>query len=282
MFAEPAMQLAEKRMWYGDVEGSIEVLDEIRGVVSRSGGGAAEILVWVDFLEALAHLQESRTRNCVADPGSGSCLLFGGEYDESEAAEEAIDLLEADLDRRPEQLPSQWLLNLLYAQTGRYPDDVPRRWRLDLRAFSVDGGDAPRFRDVAPALGLASSNLVGGAIMDDFDGDGLLDVLTTTYEPCSHVMLYRNEGDGSFRDVSLEAGLETQLGGFNTQQTDFDNDGDLDVFITRGAWQVDSWAQAKQPAAKRRARALHGRDARRGPRRPGATDPDIRLGGLRR
>ncbi|MCZ6508242.1 MAG: CRTAC1 family protein, partial [Acidobacteria bacterium] len=149
----------------------------------------------------------------------------------------AIELLQRDLGRHP-SLVSLWLLNLAYATVGRYPEGVPEQWLLDLAAFSADK-PVPRLLDVARPLGIAPSNLLGGAVMDDFDGDGLLDIFTTTYEPCSHAILYRNQGDGSFVDRSIEAGLQGQLGGFNAQQTDYDNDGDLDLFITRGAWQHD-------------------------------------------
>src|SRR5947209_8081638 len=47
---------------------------------------------------------------------------------------------------------------------------------------------------------------------------------------------YRNKGDGTFEDRTEAAGLGKQLGGLNLVQTDYNNDGYLDLFIMRGAW----------------------------------------------
>ena len=48
--------------------------------------------------------------------------------------------------------------------------------------------------------------------------------------------LYRNKGDGTFEDRTEAAGLAEQLGGLDCVQTDYNNDGHLDIFIPRGAW----------------------------------------------
>ncbi len=47
---------------------------------------------------------------------------------------------------------------------------------------------------------------------------------------------YRNKGDGTFEDRTEEAGVTDQLGGLVCYQTDYNNDGRLDVFIPRAAW----------------------------------------------
>jgi hypothetical protein len=70
----------------------------------------------------------------------------------------------------------------------------------------------------------------------DYNGDGRLDVFVTnlSYETNA---LYRNNGDGTFSDVVYEArlGEESYLFvGFGTGFADFDNDGDLDLFVANG------------------------------------------------
>ncbi len=45
-----------------------------------------------------------------------------------------------------------------------------------------------------------------------------------------------NRGDGGFEDRTAEAGLTGILGGLNLVQADYDNDGDIDLLILRGAW----------------------------------------------
>src|SRR5262249_1653491 len=43
-------------------------------------------------------------------------------------------------------------------------------------------------------------------------------------------------GRGRFENRTKEAGLSEQLGGLNISQTDYDNDGFLDLYVSRGAW----------------------------------------------
>jgi len=56
--------------------------------------------------------------------------------------------------------------------------------------------------------------------------------------------IYENLGDRGFRDRTSEAGLKGITGGINMLQADYDNDGDVDIFIPRGGWMG---ALGKQP-----------------------------------
>jgi hypothetical protein len=91
--------------------------------------------------------------------------------------------------------------------------------------------------DVAPALGLDQVNNAGGSIVDDFDNDGFLDIVETSFDPCQPMRAFHNNGDGTFLDVSERSHLAAQLGGINTVQTDFNNDGWLDIYVMRGGWE---------------------------------------------
>ena len=72
--------------------------------------------------------------------------------------------------------------------------------------------------------------------MDDFDSDGLLDVVVTSTDPTEPMAYYHNRGDGTFEDRTRQAGVTDQLGGLVCYQADYNNDGWLDIFIPRGAW----------------------------------------------
>ena len=80
----------------------------------------------------------------------------------------------------------------------------------------------------------------GGAFLD-YDDDGAPDILLVgggrwpqlSPEPVQALYLYRNDGQGSFRDVSVEAGLKNfEAYGFGLAVADYDNDGDSDFFLT--------------------------------------------------
>ncbi len=89
------------------------------------------------------------------------------------------------------------------------------------------------FRDVAAAAGLADLNRAGegcsmGSVWADYDNDGLSDVYVYKW---GHGQLFHNEGDGTFRDVTEEAGLRTWINSNHANWFDYDRDGRLDLFV---------------------------------------------------
>jgi hypothetical protein len=66
--------------------------------------------------------------------------------------------------------------------------------------------------------------MTGGAAAGDYDGDGWVDLYVTRLDATD--ILFRNRGDGSFDDVTAQAGLGRVAWG------DLDNDGDLDLYVT--------------------------------------------------
>lgn len=115
------------------------------------------------------------------------------------------------------------------------------------------------FSDATKQVGLGNPKLGGGVSFGDYNQDGWLDIFvanyvtcpfdftktcsqnghrlycdpakTNEYEPQASV-LYFNNGDGTFRDVSNESGIGAIKGrGMGVVSTDFDNDGDLDIYV---------------------------------------------------
>ena len=121
-----------------------------------------------------------------------------------------------------------------------------------LAAFATER--AARFVDVAATAGLTDvlhcgntesakyiiETLGSGVALLDYDRDGDLDAFFVTasrlegfpagQEPTNH--LYRNEGDGTFRKVTKEAGLSQSGWGQGVCVGDYDNDGFDDLFVT--------------------------------------------------
>lgn len=93
-----------------------------------------------------------------------------------------------------------------------------------------------KFSDITKDAGLdTSSTWSTGVVMEDIDGDGLLDIYVCKvgkYKSLmSHNLAYINQGDGTFKERAKELGLD--FSGFSTQAVflDYDQDGDLDMYL---------------------------------------------------
>jgi hypothetical protein len=187
--------------------------------------------------DATTMLAASRLRSggpsaCAAARGAESCLFPGGVQDLSVSpkdAEAAIRGFEAALAWKPVDLQSRWLLNLAFMAEGRWPDAVPKKWLIPPAALK--GGPFKRFTDAAPRLGVDAYGHAGGAVMDDFDGDGRLDLLLSSNKLDEPLRYFHNGGDGTFTDWTERAGLSGIGGGMMIAQGDYDNDGFLDLAV---------------------------------------------------
>jgi tetratricopeptide (TPR) repeat protein len=157
-------------------------------------------------------------------------------YGKTEDSKQAINYFLKNLERNPNDLELRWLLNLSYMTLGKYPEGVPDKYLIPPSAFE-SGEDVGRFVDVAPDVGLNSVSTAGGLIVDDFENNGLLDIVTSGFYSCAPMHYYHNNGDGTFTDRTQQAGLGGILGGLNILQADYNNDGCVDILVMRGGWE---------------------------------------------
>ena len=112
---------------------------------------------------------------------------------------------------------------------------TPRYWNRLYRQ-NRDGA----FTDVTEAAGLAhvgNGNYGMGVAVGDYDNDGYPDLYVTSY---GKNILYHNNGDGTFTDVTAKAGLAGGGWSVSAGFFDYDNDGHLDLFVTRYMeWDAD-------------------------------------------
>src|SRR5205085_9462081 len=85
------------------------------------------------------------------------------------------------------------------------------------------------FTDVTEKAGLKGRGWAGDAVAFDYDGDGKTDLFVTSM--FGRCQLYRNNGDGTFADVTLDVLGRTPWGGVGAKVFDADNDGRLDLFV---------------------------------------------------
>jgi hypothetical protein len=99
----------------------------------------------------------------------------------------------------------------------------------------VSNGIKP-FQEISSELGIVEENMSGGIIIEDFNLDGYLDIVTSAWGLDEPMHFWVNNGNGSFTDLSFESKLGEFTGGLNMVQTDYNNDGYPDIFVLRGGW----------------------------------------------
>lgn len=188
---------------------------------------------------AVAYFRVGETGNCVLCETGESCIFpFTDDaaiHNERSGSQQAHEVLLRLLQRNPDDRASRWLLNLAVMTLGEHPEGVPEQWRIDPRRFDSPQPMA-RFGNRAVQLGLDVISLSGGVIVDDFDGDDLLDIVFSDCHPEGQLRYFKNNGDGTFSDRTEEAGLVGITGGLNLIQADYNNSGALDILVLRGAW----------------------------------------------
>ncbi|MBI2681287.1 MAG: VCBS repeat-containing protein [Candidatus Solibacter usitatus] len=194
----------------------------------------------IDEVLGAGYLQQAGLENSVFHDAHGGCLFPmrpEARFRKTANIEKAIEHFSKYLNAKPDDLEVRWLLNLAYMNLGKYPAAVPKQFLIPPAALESKE-DIGRFKDVAPAMGLKIFDMAGGMIVDDFDNDGLLDVVTSSMEDCAPMHFFHNNGDGTFTERTRQAGLSDQLGGLSMIQTDYNNDGCLDILVLRGGWEV--------------------------------------------
>jgi hypothetical protein len=122
-----------------------------------------------------------------------------------------------------------------------------RLFRNDLRVLP-DGRRVLKFTDVTKEAGLDFADYGMGVIAGDFDGDGWVDLYVTAY---GRNRLLRNNGNGTFTDVTATAGVGSDEDSWHTSAAwvDYDRDGLPDLFVCRYVlWDFDKHKRCSSPA----------------------------------
>ncbi len=257
-------QLGSELLRLGDTAGAIKHLSAATRAIAAPAADRPTVAEWN---LALAHLQRAEDLNCVhhvdatatsedrtsdqdqvhrVRRSADSCILpltSSAVHARPEHARAAGDLflgmLQEGRPTGPWRQRARWLLNVARRLTGDFPEGVPAHYRIGEEVFSSAPFPGGRWRNLGPELGVDALDLAGGAVVDDFDNDGVLDLITSTWDPCGPLKAFRGDGHGGFVDVGEAWGLSGQLGGLNLLHADYNDDGRLDLLVLRGAWLLE-------------------------------------------
>ena len=240
-------QLATWELRLGDTEASIEHQLEAYQLLPE-----AEKVKYAGnnmrFNLGAAYLRLGETQNCCLRHTPDSCIVpiqGSGLHTKEEGSRKAIQFFTQVVDHgvkvkkdAPLFFSAKWLLNIAYMTLGAYPEEVPKQHLIAPSTFE-SRIKFPRFKNIAPELGLDTFNLSGSVIVDDFNNDDHLDIVSSTSDSAGQLRLFVNTRDGAFSEQTESAGLLGLYGGLNLVSADYNNDGWLDIFVLRGAWLFD-------------------------------------------
>ena len=241
--ADDEFEEAQRLFHLGDFARASDLLSQLIDIE----GASEKRLFWL----AMAQLRLAEANNCLEALRSGSdgefahhlshqawCTLpltrYHPQREWASTAAATWQKLLRDYD--PENNLYRWLLNFSYMTIDGYPEAVPAEYRVET-AFTdyfygepdeADAGTDLSFRDRAAALGVDTFDSGKGVAVEDFDGDGRLDIVTGgTFDPLHY---YRNTGE-RFEDVTAGSGLEGAVQAHLISAADYDNDGRVDLFV---------------------------------------------------
>jgi len=235
-----------------------EAIAEIKDDIARKGE-TEEKLFWL----AMGYMRAAEAQNCLTQMQSASAAMaphvmsdphpdavspfacslpLTRFHEQKQWSESAAKVLERLLDQYdPPNSLYRWLLNFCYMTIDRFPEGVPARYRINtpfIDAFYGKGRDAARaahpdllLEDQAKELGVNTFDAGKGVAVEDFNGDGWLDIVTGgTF---SGTRYYENDHGVRFIDKSAESGLEKITQAYMITAADYDNDGRMDLLISR-------------------------------------------------
>ena len=216
----------------------------------QNHGESESRLFWL----ALTDMRLGETQNCLrilkgsgpeghglASPGV--CTLpFTAFHADAQYSREAAALFQRLLDKYDHSNHLyRWLLNLSYMTIQGFPQDVPPEYRIQSDFIDSFFGhkkqamearyDFLSFQESATELGLASFGTGRGVAVEDFKRDGFLDVVTCSNYEGMH--FFKNDHGIRFVDQTKGSGLENIKQCFTVVPVDYDNDGWIDLFISR-------------------------------------------------
>lgn len=217
------MEYAKNLIYNGRLDEGIALLSEDHGFNVDLSDKFHRVMPKVLLLEA--YFKTSELEHCFKRYSPQVCIL---------------PLANASLQHNPAYI--ERALNTISSIQAIEPQ-FDMTWLTDLANHLVGQQSLEKYYDnvmmgkvsFKPITGVFSSDgLAGGVVIDDFNNDGLLDIVTSSID--GPLRLFLRQPNGEYSDASESSGMASFLGGLNITHVDFNNDGWMDIFVTRGAW----------------------------------------------
>jgi len=243
----------------GDFAGAVSLIEQD---INKSGE-SEDKLFWL----AMSYLRHAEAKNCLAqltlrpelqkqddlhpehvheNPSNNMqqlCALpltqFHQQPDSARAAAKIFEKLLDQYDQ--DSRLYQWLLNFSYMTVNGFPQEVPPKYLVKTKFIDSFYGEKKKeieaqfaelsFSDRAHELGVDTFNAGKGVAVEDFDHDDYLDIVTGGN--FDYLVYYKNDHGNGFIDQTKEVGLGQVTQPFAITAVDFDNDGWVDLFVSR-------------------------------------------------
>ncbi|MBL4707307.1 MAG: VCBS repeat-containing protein [Flavobacteriales bacterium] len=226
---------ARELLHEGETNEAIHILEELSDEIVNESD---ELFTKYNELLAIAYLRWGEQENCIINHNHNSCILpikENGIYALQDNTRKAIEVYLKLLNKHPDDWKYRWLINIAYQTLGEYPSKVPKQWLIQSELM-VDKDSSDNFKNIAPLLKVDETSGAGGAVLEDFNNDGLLDIMTSGLLSTNQLKYYVNNGKDGFSDQTIPAQLEGLTSGFNIYPLDYNNDGWKDLLVVRGSW----------------------------------------------
>ena len=165
---------------------AIEHIRQAEEIVQRFGVTlTAEEQETLTYENGVTFLRKGETENCLHCVSGESCILpirGAGIHEQRTGSRAAMVYFQQVLRQSPNHGRARWLLNVAAMTLGEFPDAVPESMRLPVERFRSNV-TFPRFHEIGRNVGLRIIDCGGAVIADDFDNDGLIDILAATWDP---------------------------------------------------------------------------------------------------
>ncbi len=222
----------------GNTEEAISVLQQVQQAMHIPAENFPPQYKPLFDLLAIAYMRKGELENCAGNHTPQSCIIpiqGGGLHKLPAGSEAAIKVYTQILKQFPDDLQSRYLLNIAYMTLDKYPAEVPKDLLIEPATFSQTKSDII-LKDVGAAKGVDMNGISGGCVVEDFDNDGLLDIMASSYGLNDQLRYMHQQKDGTFKTETVSSGLVGITGGLNMIHADYNNDGFADVIILRGGW----------------------------------------------